>query len=80
MKDSSIKLQIYKGMIQYILESTDYNLSNIAELSDISFSCISEIYLQDSIPKNFKSEVRLIQLYQIIIETNLIYKKHNIAI
>ena len=34
------KVQIYKGMIQYLLESTNYTLQTIADFSDCSIDYI----------------------------------------
>lgn len=65
---SSTKLQIYKGMIQYILDSTQYTLKRIAALSNSSISNIRAIYHYDEIPPNFPEEFQLVQLYQIILE------------
>jgi len=71
MKDSSIKLQIYKGIIRYILDSTHYTLKNIADLSGTALDNIRAIYCHDSAPSNFKSEVQLLKLYQIVLELNV---------
>ena len=68
MKDSSIKLQIYKGIIQYLLESTNYNLKNIAELSNSRIEHIRSIYSQNIVPTDFLSESQLVRLYQIILD------------
>ncbi|MBJ15944.1 MAG: hypothetical protein CMF38_04855 [Legionellaceae bacterium] len=65
------RLIIYKGMIQYILDSTHYTLKHIAQLSHSSLDNIQMIYCHDSVPSNFKSEVELMKLYQIILEINL---------
>ena len=62
------KVAIYKGIIQYILDSTCYTLKNIAELSNTPISSIRAIYLQDLLPAPFKSELELLKLYQIILE------------
>ena len=62
------KLSIYKGMIQYILDSTHYTLKHIAQLSHSSLDNIQMIYCHDSVPKRFQSEIELMKLYQIILE------------
>lgn len=54
------KLQIYRGMIQYILDSTPYTLKHIAQLSHSSLDNIRMIYCHDSVPHSFKTEVELI--------------------
>lgn len=64
------KLNIYKGMIQYILDSTQYTLKHIAQLSHSSLDNIRMIYCHDSVPNNFKSEIGLMKLYQIVLEIN----------
>ena len=68
MKDSSIKLQIYKGIIQYLLESTNYNLKNIAELSNSPIEHLRSIHCQNMVPDDFFSESQLVKLYQIILD------------
>jgi elongation factor P--beta-lysine ligase len=65
---SSTKLQIYKGMIQYILDSTQYTLKRIAALSNSTIYNIRAIHQYDEIPPNFPEELHLVQLYQIILE------------
>lgn len=62
------KIQIYKGMIQYLLESTSYTIKNIADLTNSSIKNIRSIYLGDQMPIYFPSEVQLIKLYQIVLE------------
>jgi hypothetical protein len=68
------KLQIYKGIIQYLLESTNYNLKNIAELTNSSIEHIRSIYCQNMVPVDFLSESQLVKLYQIILD---IHPKQN---
>lgn len=65
------KLQIYQGIIQYLLDSTGYDLENIAALSNATIKSIRTIYLGDKVPPNFSSsEKHLVQLYQMILELN----------
>ncbi|HAT8958786.1 TPA: hypothetical protein JBA90_14095 [Legionella pneumophila subsp. pneumophila] len=64
------KLNIYKGMIQYILDSTHYTLKNIAQLSHSSLDAIRMIYCHNALPGSFNSEIELMKLYQIILEIN----------
>lgn len=66
-----LKLTIYKGIIQYILDSTNYTLKNIADLSCSSVKNIRSIYCDDIFPGHFKSEVQLLKLYQILVELNI---------
>ncbi|HAT8326969.1 TPA: hypothetical protein GDD11_15230 [Legionella pneumophila] len=66
--DKSSKIQIYKGIIQYILESTNYTLKNIADLSNASIKNIRTIYCDNFLPPNFSSEIQLVRLYQMVLE------------
>jgi hypothetical protein len=66
----SCKLEIYKGMIQYLLESTNYTLKMIADLSDSSLQSIHSIYYENQIAPNFTSELQLVRVFQIILELN----------
>ena len=68
------QLLIYKGMIQYILDTTHYTLKHIAQLSHSSLNNIRMIYCHDSVPNNFKTEIELMKLYQIVLEINM-YKE-----
>ncbi|ARB93022.1 hypothetical protein A6J40_12910 [Legionella longbeachae] len=68
--DHQLKLNIYKGMIQYILDSTHYTLKNIADLSGSSLDIIRAIYCHNAIPHSFKSEMQILKLYQIVLEIN----------
>lgn len=65
------KLQIYQGIIQYLLDSTGYDIKNIAALSNASIKSIRTIYEGIDMPANFaSSEKQLVQLYQMILELN----------
>lgn len=68
--ERNCKLQIYKGMIQYLLDSTNYSLKNIAELSNSSINNIQSIYYHNYLPNGFKSGIYLTNLHQIILEIN----------
>lgn len=76
-KNNHPKILVYKGIIQYILDSTHYTLKNIADLSDSSLDNIRAIYCHNSIPNCVNSEMRLIKLYQIVLEINA--KSHSLA-
>lgn len=65
------KLQIYKGIIQYLLETTNYTLKNIADLSNSSLKSIRLIYCDNLLPSNFESELQLVKLYHMILEINI---------
>lgn len=77
--DHYSKLNIYKGMIQYILDSTHYTLRNIADLSGSPLDYIRTIYCHNAVPSSFKSEVQLIKLYQIVLEINMNPKNRSLA-
>lgn len=65
------KLQIYQGIIQYLLSSTGYDIKNIASLSNASIKNIRAIYQGHEMPANFSSsEKQLVQLYQMVLELN----------
>ncbi|MHA3281292.1 hypothetical protein [Legionella pneumophila] len=65
------KLQIYQGIIQYLLDSTGYDIKNIAALSNASIKSIRTIHEGIGMPVNFAaSEKQLVQLYQMILELN----------
>ncbi len=72
-----LKLQIYQGIIQYLLDSTSYDINNIAALSNASLRSIRLIHQGIAMPENFSSsEKHLVQLYQVVLEINT--KKSNI--
>lgn len=68
--ENNFRLQIYKGMIQYLLESTQYTLKNIADLSNSSIKNLRSIYCDNLVPPNFTSDLQLVQLYHFILEIN----------
>lgn len=65
-----IKQKIYKLMIEYILETTNYNLKSIASFSNTSIKKIRQIYSHNEIPNDFDSELQLVKLFEIILEIN----------
>lgn len=66
------KLQIYQGIIQYILNTTNCSLTNIAHLSNASIQSIRSIYHAHQMPTNFSaSEKRLVQLYEMMLELKI---------
>jgi len=64
----NVKAQIYKGMIQYLLETTPYTIKNIADLSHSSVKTIRTIFRSEQIPMHFSSELNLLNLYHMTIE------------
>ncbi len=71
------KLTIYKSMIQYILDTTNCTLKNIADLSDSSLTIIRTIYYNDHLPSTFKSEMKLLKLYKMLVETDTCLKSRH---
>ncbi len=69
--EKNLKIQIYQGMIQYLLESTHYTLKNIADLSNSSIKNMRSIHHDGLIPSVFTSELQLIKLYQMVLEVNI---------
>ncbi|HFS5637821.1 TPA: hypothetical protein ACPSKY_003041 [Legionella bozemanae] len=73
------KLQIYQGIIQYLLDSTGYDIKSIASLSNASIKSIRALYQGQEMPTNFSSEMELVKLYQMILEINSnrdVYRKY----
>lgn len=68
MNNKNAKLQIYQGIIEYLLKSTNYTLKNIADHTGASIQHLRSIYIGDQVPLVFSSELQLIKLYQIILE------------
>lgn len=71
---------IYKGIIQYLLKSTSYTLKNIADLTNTSISSLHSIYCLNEFPDNFRAEISLLKLYQIILEINLTRNDHRLTL
>ena len=69
------RVQIYKGMIQYMLDTTSYSLKSIAYLSNSSIKNIRSIYSFGELPTHFGSEMELVNLFQIILEINIKKKR-----
>ena len=63
----SAKLQIYQGIILYLLESTHYNLKNIAEFTDSPITHIQALYRGEKLSLHCSSEHKLMQMYQIVL-------------
>lgn len=68
---SHAKLQIYKGIIQYLLDETGYTLKHIAELSSSHVSNLRSIYCDGVLPETFKSEHQLVSLYQFVLDIRM---------
>ena len=66
--ECKFKVNIYKGIIDYLLSSTHFTLRDIANHTGSSISNIRSIYLDQKLPPHFSSERSLIRLYQIVLE------------
>ncbi|KTC76201.1 hypothetical protein Lbir_0270 [Legionella birminghamensis] len=62
------KVTIYKGIIQYLLDSTNYSLQRIANLSNCSVAHLRLIYEHERLPKERKVELDLLKLFIIVID------------
>jgi len=62
------KVSIYKNMIQYFLDETDYNLKRIAHLANSSIGNIQMIYRYNELPTDFNEELDLVRLYMMILD------------
>lgn len=63
-----VKHEIYRGMIQFILDHTHYNFKTIAHFSNSSLKTIKQLYFSDKYPASFDEELELVKLFQIILE------------
>lgn len=69
--EQNFRLQISKSIIHYLLESTNYTIKNIADLCNASITHIRSIYSEGHFVLSAASELKLINLYHIILELNL---------
>ena len=76
MKNKTSELQIYRGIIHYLLGSTNYTLKNIADLSNCPITHIRLIYFDDCLPENFSSEIYLVKLFHMVLEMNINQEKY----
>ncbi|MDI1353151.1 MAG: hypothetical protein PSV35_10370 [bacterium] len=65
------KINIYKGIIQYLLNSTNYSLQRIANLSNSSIAHLQLIHQYNQLPKESKVELNLLNLFSIVIDMEL---------
>lgn len=65
------KIAIYKGIIQYLLDSTDYSLQRIANLSNASVAHLQLINQYGRLPKESKVEINLLKLFSTVIDMEL---------
>ena len=69
--ENHVKLNIYQGIIQYLLTSTNYNLKDIADLSNTPIKSIRSIYYGNHIDLNPLSELQLVKTYHFVLELKL---------
>jgi hypothetical protein len=65
------KVMIYKGMIQYLLNTTNYSLQRIANLSSSQLAHLQLIHHHNRIPKETNVELNLLKLFTIVIDMEL---------
>ncbi|RAP36818.1 hypothetical protein B1207_07715 [Legionella quinlivanii] len=66
-----IKIRIYKGIIEYLLKTTNYSLKNIADLIDTSMRSINLAYSEQAFSIKYSSELKLLKLYQAVLQFNV---------
>lgn len=66
--NNDLKISIYKGIIQYLLNSTTYPLQKVANLSNSSVKHLQAIYFHSRLPENTNTELNLLKLFKIIID------------
>lgn len=64
------RLRICKGIIQYLLETSNYSLKDIAIISNSSIKQIRSIYNEEQLPDLFSSEINLVEAYRAILLYN----------
>lgn len=62
------KITIYKGIIQYLLDSTNYSLQRIANLSNSPQAHLQLIYQHNRLPKESKVGLNLLKLFITVID------------
>lgn len=62
------KIIIYKGIIQYLLDTTNYSLQRIANLSNSQLAHLQLIYNHDRLLKESKVELNLLKLFITVID------------
>ena len=67
---NSCTVRVYQALIQYILETTDYSLNDIADHLECSPKSLKKIYLYEEMPSDIFPELKLVDLYRFIFEIN----------
>lgn len=68
------KVAIYKGMIQYLLDSTNHPLHRLANLSNTPIAHLQLIYHHNRLPQDNNFELKLLKLFMLFIDIELIKK------
>ncbi|HBD7396269.1 hypothetical protein [Legionella longbeachae] len=62
------KLTIYKEIVQYLLDSTNFSLQRIANLANLSVAHLQLIHHFDRLPKESKVELNLLKLFIMVVD------------
>ncbi|WP_412755204.1 hypothetical protein [Legionella pneumophila] len=65
------KVGIYKGIIQYLLDATNYSLQRIANLSNSPIAYLQLIYHHNRLPQNRTIELNLLKLFVVYIDMEI---------
>lgn len=65
------KVGIYKGIIQYLLDATNYSLQRIANLSNSPIAYLQLIYHHNRLPQNRNVELNLLKLFVLYIDMEI---------
>ncbi|MFO2969403.1 hypothetical protein SCN92_12920 [Legionella pneumophila serogroup 1] len=65
------KVGIYKGIIQYLLDATNYSLQRIANLSNSPIAYLQLIYHHNRLPQNRSTELNLLKLFVVYIDMEI---------
>ncbi len=65
------KICIYKGIIQYLLDSTKYSLHRIANLSNSPIAHLQMIYHHNKLPQTGCVELNLLKLFILFIDMEI---------
>ncbi|HAT6977360.1 TPA: hypothetical protein JAN54_03630 [Legionella pneumophila] len=65
------KVGIYKGIIQYLLDATNYPLQRIANLSNSPIAYLQLIHHHNRLPQNRSVELNLLKLFVVFIDMEI---------
>lgn len=65
---NSQRVSIYKGIIQYLLDITNYPLQQIANLSNSPIQQLKAIYCQNQLPIDSNVELNLLSLFATLVD------------